>query len=332
MVRGWTSGGLLAFLAVGACTTLLGDDYSIGGAGDGGGGVAGHGGGSAGGAGGDGGAAIGGGGGVMLCGNDTVDDGETCDGDCPSECIDPDLCTNDILEGAPSDCNVTCTFEPKVTCKHNDGCCPSGCHQGNDNECDLDVIVIANDGALTSVVSTIAGTGAFDSVVAHNVQSLGMPTPDTFIGFEVAFVYTNISFPDAVAMGDMLADFHDGGGRVVTANGANCNGFGIQGRFVTDGYMTITAGDANPNEDAMVPVEDQSPLLAGVGALTVTLHCDGVPTAGSVVVASLGTSGDPLITRGEINGRRRVDLNLIPYASTAQGDLANLLRNALWYQ
>jgi hypothetical protein len=194
------------------------------------------------------------------------------------------------------------------------------------------VIVIAYDGAITQVVNLIQSTNAFATVAGHNGQTMGMPTPQTFVGKDAAFVYTNINFPDPVAMGDMLADFHDGGGRVVVANGANCNGFGIEGRFVTDGYITIEKGDANPNEDSMVIVEAQSPLLNGVGAMTVTLHCDGAPAPGASVVASLATSGDPLITRGEINGRKRVDLNLIPYSNTAMGDLAFLLRNALLYQ
>lgn len=322
-------------MLVAACASILGDDFTISASG----GSAGSGGDDpgAGGTGGSGGTTTttgmnGGGGAEPLCGNGMVDDGETCDGDCPSECFDPDLCTHDVMMGTPEDCNVVCSFEPKLTCVHNDGCCPTGCQPGNDNECDLDVIVIARDSAITQVVGTIQSTGDFASVVGHNVATMGMPTPAMLAGYEAAFVYTNVSFPDPVLMGDMLADFHDAGGRVVVANGANCDSFGIEGRFVTGGYLTITKGNANPNEDSMVIVEDQSPLLAGVGSLTVTLHCDGVAAPGATVVASLATSGDPLITRGEINGRKRVDLNLIPYTNTAMGDLGPLLSNAIRYQ
>src|SRR5690606_7249026 len=42
----------------------------------------------------------GGTGGVMLCGNGELDEGELCEGDCPTSCVDPDLCTRDVLSGS----------------------------------------------------------------------------------------------------------------------------------------------------------------------------------------------------------------------------------------
>ena len=41
-----------------------------------------------------------------TCGNGAVEEGETCDGDCPATCDDRNACTIDAFTGAAETCNI----------------------------------------------------------------------------------------------------------------------------------------------------------------------------------------------------------------------------------
>ena len=71
-----------------------------------------------------------------VCGNGLVEPGEICDGDCPNACSDADACTVDMLSGHVATCNAVCSFEEILECAHGDGCCPTGCTQLNDADCE----------------------------------------------------------------------------------------------------------------------------------------------------------------------------------------------------
>lgn len=73
----------------------------------------------------------------MLCGNDTVDTGETCDGNCPTSCDDGMACTQDSLTGSVNNCTAACTYTAITGCTPDDGCCPNGCLPATDNDCEL---------------------------------------------------------------------------------------------------------------------------------------------------------------------------------------------------
>ncbi|HUQ03171.1 MAG TPA: hypothetical protein VM261_11800 [Kofleriaceae bacterium] len=69
-----------------------------------------------------------------LCGNNIVDPGETCDGNCPTSCADALTCTQDILVGTPAACDVACQH-PGTGCAAGDGCCSPGCDNTTDSDC-----------------------------------------------------------------------------------------------------------------------------------------------------------------------------------------------------
>ncbi len=71
-----------------------------------------------------------------LCGNDTIDGGETCDGDCPTQCDDMDTCTADTLSGSADACDAVCQNVAITSCVDGDGCCAPGCTAANDLDCD----------------------------------------------------------------------------------------------------------------------------------------------------------------------------------------------------
>ena len=87
------------------------------------------------------------------CGNGIVDTGETCDtaiaagqtGACPTYCDDADLCTVDTLQNVDT-CTAACAHASITTCANDDGCCPAGCNEDNDNNCA--VTAICGDGVV----------------------------------------------------------------------------------------------------------------------------------------------------------------------------------------
>ena len=79
---------------------------------------------------------------LQLCGNGSVDPGESCDtaitsgqGSCPLACNDDEACTADSLEG--SGCTAKCIYSPISTCdaEASDGCCPANCTEETDADC-----------------------------------------------------------------------------------------------------------------------------------------------------------------------------------------------------
>lgn len=72
------------------------------------------------------------------CGNDSLEEGETCDppSSCPQSCDDSDSCTDDLLTGSAENCSAACSHRPVTACKGGDGCCPPGCGITTDNDCE----------------------------------------------------------------------------------------------------------------------------------------------------------------------------------------------------
>jgi hypothetical protein len=70
-----------------------------------------------------------------TCGNDVLEAGEVCDGDCPTTCNDGGACTIDTLVGSAASCSAACSFQPITQCASGDGCCAPGCNANLDTDC-----------------------------------------------------------------------------------------------------------------------------------------------------------------------------------------------------
>lgn len=71
------------------------------------------------------------------CGNGIVEPNETCDPPetCEASCDDSRACTVDLRTGSEANCNVTCSHTNVLNCIDDDGCCPVGCSEAEDNDC-----------------------------------------------------------------------------------------------------------------------------------------------------------------------------------------------------
>ena len=175
--------------------------------------------------------------------------------------------------------------------------------------------------------------------------SIALPSLSFLQQYDVLLVWSSGSaaYPfkaTSISIGDVLAQYWDGGGSVVLAVDANYN-TKIAGSFgASSGYtlMDGTASGAMASPDALgALVEPQSPLLVGVSNLSArsTWHSAGAVINGGVVVASW-MSGAPLVVRGTKAGRPLVALNMYPVSAAMAsigwtGDGAALMRNALLY-
>jgi hypothetical protein len=70
-----------------------------------------------------------------TCGNNVVEPGEACDGNCPADCDDGVACTIDGSTGTAQNCSLQCTHTDINNCVDGDGCCAPGCTNATDNDC-----------------------------------------------------------------------------------------------------------------------------------------------------------------------------------------------------
>ncbi len=98
----------------------------------------------------------------------------------------------------------------------------------------------------TDARDKLVATGKFNSVSIYNATRFnpdgGTPSLATLQQWDAVLVWSNDSFDDAVAMGDVLADYVDAGGGVVVAvfsnTSTNVDRF-LQGRWQTGDYIAI---------------------------------------------------------------------------------------------
>jgi hypothetical protein len=225
-----------------------------------------------------------------------------------------------------------------TACIDADQCCPVGCA---DTDCIFDLLLVYADEPFyaTDLQTKLQATGKFSGVDLYPAEFL-TPTLAELNAYGAVLTWSNYAYANSSALGNVLADYYDGGGRVVVAPFANVQGSGLAGRFVNEGYMVLQMGpfDGNAPPASLGTVfEPQSELVAGVSSMSCgfTLRSLGSPAPGATTVAAWN-DGVPLIVRGTVGGRPRADVNLFPPSNDVffdgwVGDGAMIFANALTY-
>jgi hypothetical protein len=126
----------------------------------------------------------------------------------------------------------------------------------------LNIAIVNADDA--PPVTELMATGRFSSVTAIAAQ-YGTPTLSQLSAYDAILAYTNWSPADAVALGDVLADYVDLGRRLVLATYSFSNPTVVRGRIVTSGYSPLTNLGVNGNvSGGLVATVPGDPIFAGI--------------------------------------------------------------------
>jgi hypothetical protein len=198
---------------------------------------------------------------------------------------------------------------------------------------------------LTNIVNNITAEAAGILDVANRTGcALATPTLVDLQQYEAVFVWSDCQFANGAALGNVLADYVDGGGRVVLASHVwwpfSSNGIvslDIRGRFASGGYNPIANGTIGIGGPIWSPVivDNTTNIFNGVNNVTFTGIDNATSiTAGSTLVAHTNLSTPhPLVAyKGNV-----VALNFFPASTAVQGgswtgDGARLIVNALQFE
>jgi MYXO-CTERM domain-containing protein len=186
-----------------------------------------------------------------------------------------------------------------------------------------DVLILgANDQTwMDEVKSTIGGTGLIGGNIDTYSLFNGAPSLQMLQQYCSVLVMTDAGPPDPGALGDVLADFVDGGGGVVVSTFAL--DFGIDGRFRSQNYLPMDAqGQLQGSPQTLGTIYDAShPILNGVGSFnggTSSYRNANGPVNGTVVAD--WSDGTHLIIDNQNFAGGIVGLNFYPPSSLSRSD------------
>jgi hypothetical protein len=191
--------------------------------------------------------------------------------------------------------------------------------------------------AYNKITSIAAAAGLFtaEDVDTFSVQT-ATPTVAQLAEYASVIVWSDYPYFDNEALGNVLADYVDQGGGVVTATFSHyCCGYALAGRLVTGGYVGfVPGGGVGSNTLSLATSNLAHPIMQGVtsGNLTFT-HTDfsGYSlTPGSTVVAR-DTANYPKVAIGPKPDGRVVSIAIFPGYGPylLSNDIARLFANAL---
>ncbi len=179
----------------------------------------------------------------------------------------------------------------------------------------------------------IADLNAFPDIEASlHTGALASLTVNDLLPFDVVAINNNNRWSTVagndVRVGNVLADYVDAGGKVVVFNYAYDNvGWGLAGRFVTEGYgpFLVATAEGSPSVTMNV-VEAKHPIFAGVGAVTSTGLNQALPVNPNAQLLASWSNGWAMIAANADT----VGFNLL-YGPTVTwtGDVDVLVHNAI---
>jgi len=209
----------------------------------------------------------------------------------------------------------------------------------------LDVAVYAADytSKMADIQGKLLGTGQFASASVIDTQVV-TPTLAELQAFDAVIVYHDYSHVDADALGNVMADYVDGGGGVVCMVwevGGIVNP-SMGGRWATDGYVLMDRYDNITGHATLGTVHVPShPIMAGVSSFDGGSYSFRPATASvypGVTRVADWSDGHPLVSVKEIGGVNRADVTFYGVSSDVVGDYwdvstdgALLMANALTF-
>lgn len=171
-------------------------------------------------------------------------------------------------------------------------------------------------------------TGQFSSVQSHNINSSGLPSLATLSGYDSILVYTSFAPSNPVGLGNLLADYVDGGGHVVLGGYGFSTPWSVSGRIMSTGYSPFIPGAKGPGGTSLLPVAVADPMLQSINLSAVqygNAATNAKPTldTGAIVIAVDNLGVYRLARSGS---RAVVGLNFFPRGGNFNGNNAEFYR------
>jgi len=194
-----------------------------------------------------------------------------------------------------------------------------------------------DDGSVVQATMTdiLTGDARFDlaNSAAYSYVDLGNPTLGQLQQFDAVLYWSNQ--PQNSALGDELADYADGGGRVVLTTFLGwdaANGYGSNGRLDSAGYNPLTGPTVDAYNSTTLGAHDAtSPLMQGVNSLSSSFYnSDFTGVASGATLVASWDNARPLEAYNA--AQNVIGITLFPSVSSyggASGDYRPLFDNAL---
>jgi PEP-CTERM motif len=194
----------------------------------------------------------------------------------------------------------------------------------------LALVCAENDNTCDGAVAKFLATGDFSSVVGIDTTS-STPTLATLETYNAVIEWTDNGPSDPTALGNVLAQYVDAGGRLTVASYSFSAPLAVGGTISTGGYtaFTNTGGTTTPMGN-LVAVVPGDPIfngidLSSIGYLNYGLADPGL-AAGATLLATSGNGVD-MIARSALGV---VDVNLYPgVVSGNTGEFYDLLASTV---
>ena len=202
-------------------------------------------------------------------------------------------------------------------------------------------------GGFADVTSKLKSTGQFNDVVVIDV-STATPSLAQLTPFDALLVYNlgggSYGYADPLALGNVVADYVDSGGGVVTAVFEIAAGSSaMQGRWVSRNYVLMdrssyVMGSKSTLGTVYNPVH---PIMQGVSSFdggSLSIRPATTSVYPGVERIADWSDGHPLVVAAEVNGHRRADVGFVPLSDDVSGagyfwnpatDGAKLMANSL---
>ncbi len=202
----------------------------------------------------------------------------------------------------------------------------------------MDVMHCYASSYASDTTSKLLSDGRVSSVTDYNCGG-GTPTLDELLAHDAVLFYSDSSFSDRTALGNVLADYVDAGGGIVEAVFSVADNIRVEGRLLTDGYRAMETGSQTNCSGGLVSL-GAHPILDGVasfeGGSSGYCASSAVAAPGADRIADWG-SGEALVAAHVPSGAGTVvALNFYPPSSdirsdfwTSSTDGATMMVNAL---
>ncbi len=147
------------------------------------------------------------------------------------------------------------------------------------------LILHADDGngePLRTQLTTLGGLGVIDTFDARGAT----PSLAQLQAYDIVITWSNYVFGDPIAIGNVLADYVDSGGRVIDMEFAIDPSWGMQGRFRAEQYSAMSCGGCIYTTASLGTFNPTHPIMQGVTAASDLYRAGGTAlTPGSTEVA-----------------------------------------------